>query len=261
MPEPGPHEHLVRVSRAGVNFADTHASDNTLPRAVRAAADPRRRGGRQDRGRQARRRADRQRRLRRVRRGPEGERLPDPVRRLRRPGARAAHPGPDRLAPVPHLAPTCARARPRSCTRRPAASARSPSSSARRSARASSPPPRPRRSAQLALELGADAAVDVTREDLTDALIEANDGRRVDVVLEMAGGRVFDASLRALAPFGRLVTYGMASREPNQRGGREPDAPLVGGDRLLARALLHAAAGDARRAAAGPLRARGRAAR
>jgi NADPH2:quinone reductase len=68
---------------------------------------------------------------------------------------------------------------------------------------------------QLALELGADAAVDVTREDLTDALIEANDGRRVDVVLEMAGGRVFEASLRALAPFGRLVTYGMASREPN----------------------------------------------
>ena len=69
---------------------------------------------------------------------------------------------------------------------------------------------------QLALELGADAAVDVTREDLTEALIEANDGRRVDIVLEMAGGRVFDASLRALAPFGRLVTYGMASREPNQ---------------------------------------------
>jgi NADPH2:quinone reductase len=70
----------------------------------------------------------------------------------------------------------------------------------------------------LALELGADVAVDVTREDLTEALVEANDGRRVDVVLEMAGGRVFDASLRALAPFGRLVTYGMASREPNRVG-------------------------------------------
>jgi NADPH2:quinone reductase len=68
----------------------------------------------------------------------------------------------------------------------------------------------------LALELGADAAVDVTREDLADALREANLGERVDVVLEMAGGRVFDASLDALAPFGRLVTYGMASREPNQ---------------------------------------------
>ena len=69
---------------------------------------------------------------------------------------------------------------------------------------------------RLALELGADAAVDVTREDLTDALIAANEGRRVDVVLEMAGGRVFKDSLRALAPFGRLVTYGMASREPTQ---------------------------------------------
>ncbi len=68
----------------------------------------------------------------------------------------------------------------------------------------------------LALELGADAAVDVTREDLKDALVEANLGRRVDIVLEMAGGRVFDASLDALAPFGRLVTYGIASREPNE---------------------------------------------
>jgi NADPH2:quinone reductase len=67
----------------------------------------------------------------------------------------------------------------------------------------------------LALELGADAAVDVTRDDLKDALVEANLGERVDVVLEMAGGRVFDASLDALAPFGRLVTYGIASREPN----------------------------------------------
>jgi NADPH:quinone reductase len=69
----------------------------------------------------------------------------------------------------------------------------------------------------LALELGADAAVDVTRDDLTEALLEANGGNRVDVVLELAGGRVFDASLRALAPFGRLVTYGMASREESSR--------------------------------------------
>src|ERR671910_1037869 len=68
----------------------------------------------------------------------------------------------------------------------------------------------------LAVELGADEAVDVTREDLAAALTEANLGAPVDVVLEMAGGRVFDQSLEALAPFGRLVTYGMASREPNQ---------------------------------------------
>jgi NADPH:quinone reductase len=68
----------------------------------------------------------------------------------------------------------------------------------------------------LALELGADAAVDVGVDDLAAALMEANGGERVDVVLEMAGGRVFDESLKALAPFGRLVTYGIASREPNE---------------------------------------------
>lgn len=64
----------------------------------------------------------------------------------------------------------------------------------------------------LALSLGADEAVDPAAPDLTAALREANGGQRVDVVLEMTGGPVFDASLRALAPFGRLVTYGQASR-------------------------------------------------
>jgi NADPH2:quinone reductase len=68
----------------------------------------------------------------------------------------------------------------------------------------------------LALALGADAAVDVGREDLAEALIEANGGERVDAVFEMAGGHVFDASMKALAPFGRLVAYGIASREQNE---------------------------------------------
>ena len=68
----------------------------------------------------------------------------------------------------------------------------------------------------LAIELGADVAVDPNEEDLKAALREANGGAKVDIVLEMAGGRVFDQSLRALAPFGRLVTYGQASRESNQ---------------------------------------------
>jgi NADPH:quinone reductase len=67
-----------------------------------------------------------------------------------------------------------------------------------------------------AIELGADAAVDSGEEDLTAALREANGGERVDVVLEMSGGRVFDSCLDALAPFGRLVTYGIAGREQNE---------------------------------------------
>jgi NADPH2:quinone reductase len=67
----------------------------------------------------------------------------------------------------------------------------------------------------LALELGADAAVDPAEEDLKAALIQANDGNQVDVVLEMSGGRVFSEAAEALAPFGRIVTYGIASREQN----------------------------------------------
>ncbi len=67
---------------------------------------------------------------------------------------------------------------------------------------------------ELAQRLGADAVIDSQADDLEAAIVEANDGEPVDVVLEMTGGETFEASLRALAPFGRLVTYGLASREP-----------------------------------------------
>jgi NADPH2:quinone reductase len=66
---------------------------------------------------------------------------------------------------------------------------------------------------ELASRLGADAVVDAGAEDLTAALREANGGARVDVVLEMVGGRTFRQSLDALAPFGRLVHFGQAGRE------------------------------------------------
>jgi NADPH2:quinone reductase len=66
---------------------------------------------------------------------------------------------------------------------------------------------------EQALERGADVAVDPDAEDLTAALVEANAGNPVDVVLETAGGRVFEQSLQALAPFGRLVAYGNSTRE------------------------------------------------
>ena len=67
----------------------------------------------------------------------------------------------------------------------------------------------------LTLELGADAAVDAAADGLADRLIEANLGERVDAVFEMAGGQVFEECMAALAPFGRCVTYGIASEEPN----------------------------------------------
>ncbi len=67
----------------------------------------------------------------------------------------------------------------------------------------------------LCLELGADAALDGDAEGLTERLLEANGGAPVDVVFEMAGGAVFDACKGALAPFGRMVAYGISSKEVN----------------------------------------------
>jgi NADPH2:quinone reductase len=70
----------------------------------------------------------------------------------------------------------------------------------------------------LAADLGADVGVllepEVTAHDVTHRLREANGGHRVDTVFEMVGGSTFDGSMHALAPFGRLVTFGMASRTP-----------------------------------------------
>jgi NADPH2:quinone reductase len=67
----------------------------------------------------------------------------------------------------------------------------------------------------LTLELGADAAIDSAADAMTEAILAANGGRPVDVVFEAAGGEVFDASRAALAPFGRLVVYGISTQRQN----------------------------------------------
>ncbi|MCC5947961.1 MAG: NADPH:quinone oxidoreductase family protein [Nitriliruptoraceae bacterium] len=103
---------------------------------------------------------------------------------------------------------------------------------------------------QLALELGADVAVDAGEDDLKGALEEANGGK-VDVVLEMVGGRTTDQSLAALAPFGRLVVFGMASREaPSLVDPRQ----LMGRSRGLIGFWLAHAMNDPARHLAAPMR-------
>ena len=68
--------------------------------------------------------------------------------------------------------------------------------------------------AELAKKLGADVTIDANAEDLAAVMLEANGGKKVNLILEMVGGKTFDASLEVLAPFGRVVTYGMAARTP-----------------------------------------------
>jgi NADPH:quinone reductase len=67
---------------------------------------------------------------------------------------------------------------------------------------------------RLAEGHGAHVTVNAEPEFLRERLVEANHDRRVDVVLEMVGGEVFRQSLHALAPFGRIVVFGSASKEP-----------------------------------------------
>jgi NADPH2:quinone reductase len=68
----------------------------------------------------------------------------------------------------------------------------------------------------LVERLGADATVDSHAESLGEAIREANGGERVDAVLHMSGGDAFDAELDVLAPLGRMVVFGIASREQRE---------------------------------------------
>jgi NADPH2:quinone reductase len=216
VPEPGEGEVLVRVTRAGLNFADTHRRTNTylakdeLPLVPGAEVA----GVREDTGERV---------VALCGSGGYAEYATAP-------GA-LTFPIPDEvddetaLALVLqgltawHLYRTCGRVAPGESVVVHAAAGGvgslavqlgKPLGAGRVIATASTPDKR-----ALALELGADAAVDGTAEGLKERLLEANLGAPVDVVFEMAGGAVFEQSLQALAPFGRLVTYGISSGESN----------------------------------------------
>ncbi|ELZ08933.1 NAD(P)H quinone oxidoreductase [Halovivax asiaticus JCM 14624] len=66
----------------------------------------------------------------------------------------------------------------------------------------------------LAADLGCDHPIQYTDVDFRDVVDKETDGEGVDLVLESVGDDVFDRSLDALAHFGRLVTYGVASGVP-----------------------------------------------
>lgn len=58
--------------------------------------------------------------------------------------------------------------------------------------------------------LGADEAINYAEKDFAPAVARVTAKRGVDVVLEMVGGEVYQKSLAALAPGGRLVSIGGA---------------------------------------------------
>ncbi len=216
-PEPGPDETLIKVTRAGLNFADTHTRTNSYVQKATLPLIPGREvaGVRQDTGERV---------VALVGSGGYAEYAVAPKD--------LAFPIPDALddgtalamivqgTTAWHLYRTAGRvAAGESVVVHGAAGGVGSLAvqlghrlgAGRVIATATSEPKR-----ALALELGADVAIDPSPEVLTERVLEANQGQLVDVVFEMSGGEVFDASYRALAPFGRLVVCGIATGEPNQ---------------------------------------------
>jgi NADPH2:quinone reductase len=216
-PEPGPGEVLVEVSRAGMNFADTHQRENSyLARATLPLIPGTEVAGvRTDTGERV---------IALCGNGGYAEYVTVPEA--------LTYPIPDgvddgtALAMIVqgltawHLYTTCGRVAPGESVVVIAAAGGVGSLAVQLGRRfdagrviavASSEEKR-----ALTLSLGADAAIDASPDGMKERILEANGGRPVDAVFEMAGGAVFDACLDALAPFGRLVAYGIASREQNE---------------------------------------------
>ena len=75
-------------------------------------------------------------------------------------------------------------------------------------------------------KLGADVTIDVSQTDFLPEVMRVTNNRGVDVVLEMIGGEVYQKSLQALAPGGRLFSIGGAfgpipDTPPNLTEGRK----------------------------------------
>lgn len=69
---------------------------------------------------------------------------------------------------------------------------------------------------RIALEHGAQHGIDYKAEDIRERVKALTGGRGADVVYDPVGGTVFDASLRSVAPDGRILLIGFASGEVPQ---------------------------------------------
>ena len=235
-PEPGDGEVVVEVARAGRQLRRHPRDPQRLPRQADAAADPRRRDQRHARrtGRRvAAMLADGGYAEKVV--VPEALAGPGPRRGLRRPGRGAPAPGADRARARPPLrAARGGRDGRRRGRRRRHRHARGPARQARR-----------RAGDRARLERGEARAGRAARRRRDGRLARRGPRRgdprgqrrqaRSTPCFEMSRRRGLRGhALRTLAPFGRMVTFGIASREQNEVADRAPDAPLTRRDRLLA---------------------------
>ena len=69
----------------------------------------------------------------------------------------------------------------------------------------------------VCIKLGAEVAVDYTKDDFVAAVKGATQGRGADVIFDPVGGDVFDRSTKCIAFEGRIIVIGFTS-------GRMPEA-------------------------------------
>ena len=66
----------------------------------------------------------------------------------------------------------------------------------------------------LSRSLGADVTINYTSQDFEAEVQQLTDGKGVELVLECVGGPALEKSVRCVASYGRLVSYGNASGTP-----------------------------------------------
>lgn len=66
----------------------------------------------------------------------------------------------------------------------------------------------------LCRSLGADEGINYTEQDFEAVINEQTGGSGVELILECVGGPVLEKSLRCVASYGRMITYGNASGVP-----------------------------------------------
>ena len=81
----------------------------------------------------------------------------------------------------------------------------------------------------LARSLGADVTINYSNQDFEAEVQEQTGGRGVELVLECVGGSVLEKSLRCVAAYGRLISYGNASGTPASL----PAAEISGANRSV----------------------------
>lgn len=63
----------------------------------------------------------------------------------------------------------------------------------------------------LAENFGADHGINYRAEDFSEKVKELTGGKGADVILDTIGGENFDRSMKCLAPFGRIISFGHAN--------------------------------------------------